>query len=64
MPRGAEASVVAVDRTGYAAKQAALLEALLRGGELPEGFAAPGASGTIPKGPDEVPASSPSRRRV
>lgn len=28
------------DRAGYAAKQAALLEALLRGGELPEGFAA------------------------
>jgi hypothetical protein len=31
---------VSADRTGYAAKQAALLEALLRGGELPEGFAA------------------------
>jgi hypothetical protein len=31
---------VATDRVGYAAKQAALLEALLRGGEPQEGFAA------------------------
>jgi len=31
---------VSADRTGYAAKQAALLEALLRGGEPPAGFAA------------------------
>lgn len=31
---------MSADRTGYAAKQAALLEALLRGGELPAGFAA------------------------
>jgi hypothetical protein len=31
---------VAADRSGYAAKQAALVEALLRGGELPEGFSA------------------------
>jgi hypothetical protein len=31
---------VSTDRSGYAAQQAALLEALLRGGELPAGFAA------------------------
>jgi hypothetical protein len=31
---------VAADRSGYAAKQAALVEALLHGGELPEGFSA------------------------
>jgi hypothetical protein len=40
MPPGAEASAVSVDRGGYAAQQSALLEALLRGGELPAGFAA------------------------
>ena len=31
---------MAADRSGYAAKQAALLEALVRGGELPQEFAA------------------------
>jgi len=34
---------VSVDRSDYADQQSALLEALLRGGELPEGFAAANA---------------------
>jgi len=39
MPRGGEASTVsAPDREAYAARQAQLLDALLRGGEPPAGF--------------------------
>ena len=34
---------MSADRAGYAAKQAALLAALLRGGDLPAGFSAAGA---------------------